>query len=101
MVVAFYALSIHMHFSLGGWPKTIGEAGFPPALVKHANATFWYFEAMILAVIFAWPFALAVCSASSRLRRFIPHLCLFAGSSALNFVLMLLGPSQFLNWWWD
>ncbi len=101
MVGTFYALALHMHATLGGWPKAIGEAGFPPALVKHANWTFWYFEAMILTVLFAWPVALAVCSLISRLRHFMAHLSLFAGSSALCFGLMLLGPSQFLYWWWD
>ena len=101
MVGTFYALAIHMHASLGGWPKTIGEAGFPPDLVTHANWTFWYFEAMLLTVLFAWPIALIVSSLVPRLRRFIAHLSLFAGSSALCFGLMLLGPSQFLYWWWD
>ncbi len=101
MVAAFYALALHMHAALGGWPKTIGEAGFPPALVKHANWTFWYFELLVLGIIFAWPVGLAVCSLIQRLRRFIAHLSLFAGSFAVCFVLMLLGPSQFLYWWWD
>lgn len=101
MSASFYALAMHMHSSLGGWPKSIGDEGFPPALIWHADATFWYFESLILAMIFAWPFAVAACAIVSRLRRFIPHLCLFAGSLALHFVLMLLGPSPFLNWWWD
>jgi hypothetical protein len=101
MVVGFYALAVHMHTALGDWPKCIGEGGFPPALVKHANWTFWYFEAMILAIVFAWPVAVGICSAAPRLRRFIAHLSLFAGSFAVCFGLMLLGPSQFLYWWWD
>lgn len=101
MVVGFYALAAHMHAALGGWPKCIGEAGFPPALVKHANWTFGYFAAMILAVIIAWPVALGICFAVPRLRRFIAHLSLFAGSFAICFGLILLAPSQFLYWWWD
>ena len=101
MVSMFYALALHMHGTLGGWPKAIGEAGFPPGLITHAEWTVWYFEAMILTVLFAWPVALVVCSLIPRLRRIIAHLSLFAASSALCFGLMLLGPSQFLYWWWD
>ena len=37
MTGTFYALAVHMHAELGGWPKTIGEAGFPPVLVTHRN----------------------------------------------------------------
>lgn len=101
MVAGFYTLALHMYFALGSWPESIGEAGFPPALVTHATWTLWYFAAMVLATLFVWPVVLAVCSLVSRLRRFVAHLSLFAGSSALCFALMLLGPSQFLYWWWD
>ena len=101
MLLTFYALALHMHAALGGWPKAIGNAGFPPGLVQHDNATSWYFPVMLLAVFLAWPVALAICSAVARLRRFIPHLSLFAGSFVVNLALMLLGPSQFLDWWWD
>ena len=101
MVASFYALAVHMHTALGGWPESIGEAGFPPALVKHARLTFSYFEGVLLAMIFGWPIILGVCSLISRLRRFIAHISLFGASFVLCFVLMLLGPSQFLYWWWD
>ncbi len=101
MVAGFYGLALHMHTALGGWPKSIGEAGFPLALVKHANWTFGYFLVMIHAMLFAWPVAVGICSAAPRLRRFIAHLSLFAGSFAVCFGLMLLAPSQFLYWWWD
>jgi hypothetical protein len=101
MVLSFYALALHMHASLGGWPKSIGEAGFPPALAKHASWTFWYFEAILLAVIFGGPIFLGLCSFISRLRRFLAHISLFGASFVLCFFLMLLGPSQFLYWWWD
>lgn len=37
MVLLFYALAIHMYLALGGWPESIGERGFPPALVLHAE----------------------------------------------------------------
>ncbi|MBN1676077.1 MAG: hypothetical protein JXR37_33845 [Kiritimatiellae bacterium] len=101
MVVSFYALAVHMHAALGDWPTCIGKAGFPPVLVKHANWTCGYFGAMLLAIIFAWPLAVGICAAVPRLRRFIAHLSLFAGSFAACFALMSVAPSRFLYWWWD
>ena len=32
----FYSLAIHMYESLGAWPVSIGEAGFPLSLIIHA-----------------------------------------------------------------
>lgn len=101
MVVGFYVLALHMHAALGGWPTSIGDAGFPPALVTHARWTLGYFGVMLLSMIFVWPVAVGICAAIPRLRRFIPHLSLLAVSFCLCFGLMLLGPSPFLNWWWD
>ena len=34
-LILFYALAIHMHQSLDGWPERIGTDGFPPALLMH------------------------------------------------------------------
>ena len=101
MSLSFYALALHMHAVLGGWPTSIGEAGFPPGLVRHANMTLGYFGVMILSSLFVWPLALAVCAGVPRLRGFIRYLSLLAASFAVNFALMLLAPSQFLSWWWD
>ena len=101
MVGSFYTLAIHMYASLGGWPTTLGESGLSQSLVMHADWTLWYFEAMILTVLFAWPIALVVCIFFSQLRRFIAPLSLFGVSFALCFILMLLGPAGFQNWWWD
>ena len=39
MLALFYSLALHMHQSLGGWPTSIGERGFPPALVVHSAIT--------------------------------------------------------------
>ncbi|PYX49616.1 MAG: hypothetical protein DMG76_36915, partial [Acidobacteria bacterium] len=39
MLALFYSLAIHMHQSLGGWPTSIGERGFPLALVIHSAIT--------------------------------------------------------------
>jgi hypothetical protein len=33
MLVLFYSLAVHMHRSLGEWPASIGERGFPAALI--------------------------------------------------------------------
>ena len=99
--LSFYALAMHMHSALEGWPKAYGFGELSPALVRHAKGAYWYFGAMLLGLIFVWPVALIVCSVVSRLRRFLPHLSLFAGSLALNFILTQLGPAGFLRWWWD
>lgn len=101
MAASFYALAIHMRIALGGWPTSIGEAGFPPSLVTHGNTTFGYFTATLLATVFVWPAALGVCAAVSRWRRHIAEISLFGASVALGFALMMAGPSQFLYWWWD
>ena len=99
--LSFYALAMHMHSALEGWPKAYGYGELPPSLVRNAKGVSWYFGAMLLGLIFVWPVALILCSVVSRLRRFFPHLSLFAGSLALNFTLTQLGPSEFLRWWWD
>jgi len=101
MVLLFYALAIHMYTALGGWPKSIGEAGFPPALLKNANITFLYFELMFLSMIFIWPAAMLICSVFARWRKYIAHLSLFGASFVICFIIILLAPSQFLYWWWD
>lgn len=101
MIVGFYALAVHMYAALGGWPKSIGNDGFLPALVRHADWTWVYFFAMVLVSIFVWPVAVGICSAVPRLRRFVAYLSLFAVSTIVCYIGMLLGPAQFLYWWWD
>lgn len=101
MAASFYALALHMHAGLGGWPDSLGEDGFPPGLLLHAKLATGFFSALLLAMLLAWPVALALCLAIAKGRRFISHLSLVGASFALGLGLMLLGPAQFLVWWWD
>jgi hypothetical protein len=35
MLGLFYSLAVHMHQSLDGWPRSIGEDGFPASLLTQ------------------------------------------------------------------
>ena len=101
MVVSFYALALHMRISLGGWPRSIGEAGFSPALSLHAHVADWYFITVFLAAVAGWPIVLLACSIVKRWRRYIAHLSVFGMAFAVCVALMSIGPREFLYWWWD
>src|SRR5690349_2503713 len=57
----FYSLALHMHRALHGWPSRIGDAGFPPALVAHANIATGYIVIALTVSIFVLPLAILVC----------------------------------------
>ena len=101
MLAAFYMLAVHVHHSLGGWPRTIGEYGFSPALVAHAHITVVYFEALIIFTMLAWPVSYVVCLMVPRWRMFLYYQGIYAFACMACIGLMLLAPSSFLNWWWD
>ena len=101
MLGLFYSLAVHMHQSLGGWPTSLGERGFPSSLVAHADMAMGYFSILLLVSIFAWPVALLLCAVVQRWRGGIFYLGVYALSRLLCFGAMLLAPAQFLNWWWD
>jgi hypothetical protein len=101
MLGLFYSLAFHMHRSLGGWPASIGERGFPSSLVAHANVTVYFFVALICFGVFVWPLATAVCLLVPRWRRVVPYLAVYALLSLCCWGLMQLAPAQFLYWWRD
>ncbi len=101
MLALFYSLAIHMHQSLGSWPTSIGESGFPAPLVTHGYIAAYYFGVLMLVSIIAWPVAFLLCLAIRRWRVHLYYLGLYALTCLLCFGAMLLAPSQFLNWWWD
>jgi len=101
MLILFYSLAIHMRVSLGGWPQSIGEVGFPGPLVAHAHISCWYFSTLLLVSLVAWPVVIALLFALKRLRKYIPHASLFELVFFICFLLMLIAPARFLNWWWD
>ncbi len=97
----FYSLAFHMHHSLGGWPTSIGERGFPPALLIHATVATSYFWILILLSIFILPVAILVCLLVSRWRHFVLYFVLYAFVFVVSIVLMQLAPEPFLYWWRD
>jgi hypothetical protein len=101
MLGLFYSLAIHMHQSLGGWPKSIGMRGFSSGLERHAHVAFGSFGLLLLTSLLAAPVCALLCVFSRRSRAGL----LFSGIYALSFVVafgaMMLAPSPFLAWWWD
>jgi hypothetical protein len=90
-----------MHQSLGGWPTSIGERGFPPALVTHSTVTADVFSMLVLS-LFVLPIPILVCLLTERWRRFTVYLAVYAGVVLLGFVLtQFAAPAQFLYWWRD
>lgn len=100
-LVLFYSLALHMYVSLGGWPEVLGERGFSRALTAHANTAFMMFTAMFFTGIFVWPFVFPICVLVKPLRPFSYYLAAFQASNVICLVLMQLGPSKFVWWWWD
>jgi hypothetical protein len=101
MLGLFYSLAFHMHQSLGGWPASIGEAGFPPSLLTHASLTIHTFEAMFLSSLFLVPVAIVICLCVQRWRWFIPYISLFAVLFFVCWGCMQFAPEPFLYWWRD
>lgn len=97
----YYSLAIHMRLSLGHWPTTIGERGFPARLVSHAYLEMYYFTALVWLGIFVLPVAVALCLLVPRLRRFLMFLTLSAACFVASCILRLFVPPAFLNWWID
>lgn len=101
MLTLFYSLAMHMHQSLGAWPTSIGDRGFPAPLVTHGSIAVNYFCILALVSVFVWPVVFLLCLVIRRWRVCLYYLGLYAFACFVCFGLMLLAPSQFLNWWWD
>jgi hypothetical protein len=101
MLALYYSLAIHMYQSLGAWPTTIGERGFPSPLIIHANVAMGYFSIWLLVTVFVWPVAFLICLLIRRFRFLLCYLGAYALSCAICFGATLLAPAQFLYWWWD
>ena len=101
MLGLFYGLAFHMYLSLGGWPNSIGERGFPGTLVLHSRVTWKLCEFLALVTVFAAPIALIVCLFVRRWRIGAPYLAAYLVFSFACWGLMMLAPARFLNWWWD
>ncbi len=97
----FYSLAIHMHHSLGKWPTSIGERGFPPALLTHAIIATTYYWVSVSLSVFILPVAILVCLFVSRWRYLVRYIALYAFIFIIGIVLMQLAPEPFLYWWRD
>lgn len=101
MLCLFYSLALHMYWSLGEWPKSIGEQGFPAPLIAHAYVTMHFFIALIWFGMFVLPMAILVGLLRPSWRRFVPYLALYALMFCVCWGLMQLAPEPFLYWWRD
>jgi hypothetical protein len=101
LLALFYSLAFHMRRTLGAWPKSIGEQGFPPLLVIHAGITVDFFIALALSTLFAVPIAIFVCLLVRRWECCVRYLALYAALFFAAWGLMQLAPEPFLYWWRD
>ena len=101
MVIMFYSLAIHVRLSLGQWPQSIGDVGFPSGLIMHERIAGNYVFGPLLVSLFIWPLAVFLCWWVSSWRRFIAYQTIHALSFLVGFGAICLAPSSFLNWWWD
>lgn len=96
----FFTLALHMHRSLGGWPETIGNRGFPEGLLQHESAAFTAFGILLVGLLLS-PLALLLCAAAPRLRGGLSPIATYAAASIAALLLTNLAPDPFLYWWWD
>ena len=101
MLSLFYSLAFHMYWSLGGWPTSIGERGFPAPLITHGYLTMYFFIALIWFGMFVLPVAILAALLRPNWRRFVPYLALYALVFCVCWGLMQLAPEPFLYWWRD
>ena len=99
-LVLFFTLALHMHRSLGGWPETIGNRGFPEGLLQHESAAFIAFGILLVGLLLS-PVALLLCAAAPKLRGGLSPVATYAAASIAALLLMNVAPDPFLYWWWD
>src|SRR6266542_5539337 len=96
MLGLFYSLEVHMRQSLGAWPTSIGERGFPPLLLAHANITTTYFVVIFAVSFLVLPVAILVCLLVPKWRRVVPYLALYALLFVVCWGLTQFAPGPFL-----
>jgi len=97
----YYSLAIHMRLSLGAWPRSIGEHGFPSGLLIHEKVTMGYFAGLLVVTVFGWPIAYVVSLLVRPWRRCAFYLGLHVVALIISTLIMLLAPFAFQEWWWD
>ena len=101
LLVLFYSLAGHMFWSLGQWPESIGEDGFPRPLAIHASLSTGYFRLLYLLTVYASPGMLLFLLASKPWRKLSLCLVTHIITFGIAYAGMLPAPAQFLTWWWD
>ena len=101
-LLLFYSLALHMYMSLGGWPKYgIGNEGFGPILVSHADLVLEVIGVTLLLSVYLWPVALFLSSLIPISRKYIPYVLLYAVTLVVCVGIALLAPDPFIYWWKD
>src|SRR5438132_9435101 len=90
MLGLFYSLAIHMHRALQGWPASIGERGFPPPLLFHANVATGYCQCWILATVFGVPLVSVLCALVRPWRSLLPYVGLHVFGFIISCLLAFL-----------
>lgn len=97
----YYSLAVHMFWSLGGWPKSIGQHGFPRALSAHADLAGGTFAVSVFCAVFFLPVAFLVCAVVPRLQPGLRYLGIYALACVAAIGAMAAAPEPFLDWWLD
>jgi len=98
MLAIFYSLAIHMRYSLGAWPHSIGDVGFPATLITHGRWAWKYCEWLLLASMVFLPVGILVCLLVPLWRGYLRCFAVYALLYLICWGLMLLAPAPFLNW---
>jgi len=101
MLVLFYSLAVHMYQTLGSWPTSIGERGFPGHLVAHALIAVNYSIVIGLLTILGGPILLVAFLVRPAWRPLVRYLYLHVLFLVGCWLLMQLAPPDFLYWWRD
>jgi hypothetical protein len=78
MLALFYSLAVHMRYSLGAWPTSIGHRGFPSGLITHGQWAWNFCGILMLASLWLVPIAILVCLLVRSWRRFTIYFGIYA-----------------------
>lgn len=99
--VLLVSFAVRLHRTFGGWPTTIGTAGWPVELVAHAELAWFAFGLLFLLAFTLLPLTTLVFAVVPRCRPWQRCTGAFALGSAACFLALALTPSAFQYWWWD
>ncbi len=100
-ILLIFSLVVHMNYSIDGSPKVIGNAGFSQLLNVHAKITTMYWYILFMLSTFLVPFLILLSLVLKILKSYSVLISIYNLSFLISLLLMILLPSDFLNWWWD